>query len=147
MIKYALKCSFGHEFESWFASAQAFDDLRARKLTTCVVCGDPAVEKAMMAPRVRGETTLSPDRAKSSDPSTPMAISPNEAAMAQLRAAVEANSDYVGKDFASKAREMHEGQTVHRSIYGEAKPQEARALLEDGVPVLPLPFTPKNKSN
>jgi hypothetical protein len=70
-----------------------------------------------------------------------------EQAVAKLRAEVEANSDYVGVEFAAEARKIHEGEAPARAIYGEAKLDEAKALIEDGVPVLPLPFTPKRKMN
>ncbi len=70
-----------------------------------------------------------------------------EKALAKLREEVEKNSDYVGMNFASEARAMHEGDTPHRAIYGEAKPEDAKSLIEDGVPVAPLPFTPKAKTN
>ena len=70
-----------------------------------------------------------------------------EKALAKLRQEVEKNSDYVGMNFASEARAMHDGDMPQRAIYGEAKPEEAKSLIEDGVPVAPLPFTPKAKTN
>ncbi len=151
MIKYALKCSQGHQFEGWFQSAGAFDDLLGRGLTSCVECGDTTVEKALMAPRVQTEPKGNLP-AKASVPAaaptgTDLNVSPQEEAVAKLRAHVEANSDYVGSSFAEAARDMHDGVTKPRAIHGEAKVEDARALIEDGVPVLPLPFGPKTKAN
>ncbi|WP_323770935.1 DUF1178 family protein [Antarctobacter sp.] len=140
MIQYSLKCAEGHQFDSWFQSASAYDKLRATGHVACAVCGSDKVEKALMAPRVgHGE----PDKAK--DLTTPK--SPAEQALAQFKAHVEANSDYVGGRFAQEARAMHAGDAPERPIWGEAKRDEAKALIDDGIPVAPLPFTPTRKSN
>ena len=136
MIRYTLKCAADHAFESWFPSAAGFDSLKAAGHVTCPTCGTAQVEKALMAPRVaqgQGELTTPPSDA--------------EKAMADLRRKVEENSEYVGVNFVAEARKMHEGTVPERSIYGEAKPAEAIKLLEDGVPVAPLPFMPARKTN
>ena len=135
MIRYALKCKSGHGFESWFQSADALDALIAKALVTCPECGSGEVAKAVMAPQVRparGQSLATPE-------------SQLQAQIARLREKVEAQSDYVGPKFADEARAMHLGDVPERSIYGEARPEEARALVEDGVPVLPLPFMPGRK--
>ena len=135
MIRYALKCKSGHGFESWFQSADALDALIAKALVTCPECGSGEVAKAVMAPQVRparGQSLTAPE-------------SQLQAQIARLREKVEAQSDYVGPKFADEARAMHLGDVPERSIYGEARPEEARALVEDGVPVLPLPFMPGRK--
>lgn len=147
MIKYALKCSQGHEFESWFASGSAYDDLRARNLTACVQCGDTQITKALMAPQLRKAPKSENAVATPHVAGPAMQISPMEQAIAKMRAYVESNSDYVGADFAKTARDMHNGTADARAIFGEAKPDEARALIEDGIPILPLPFGPKSKAN
>ncbi|WP_412554175.1 DUF1178 family protein [Shimia sp. MIT1388] len=157
MINYTLKCANDHRFDSWFQSAAAFDKLKAAGMVACAVCGDTNVEKAMMAPRVRParsaaakpqETTPAPTPEAASAPG-PLSqpASPAEQALKELRDHVEANSDYVGKDFASEARAMHDGDAPERPIYGEAKVEEAKALIEDGVPVAPLPFNIGRKTN
>ena len=136
MIRYTLKCAADHAFDSWFPSAAGYDSLKAAGHVACPTCGDTAVEKALMAPRVAlGQGDLT---APQSDA---------EKAMADLRRKVEENSEYVGVNFVAEARKMHEGIVPERSIYGEAKPAEAIKLLEDGVPVAPLPFMPGRKSN
>lgn len=135
MIKYALKCEAGHVFESWFQSAEAFDTLKKAGHVTCAVCGNVHVEKAMMAPQVTAKRALS-------EPA-----SETEEKIAALRKHVEENSTYVGGSFAKEARAMHDGDAPARAIWGEAKPQEAKALIEDGVPVAPMPFIPREKTN
>jgi hypothetical protein len=150
MIQYTLKCANGHEFDSWFQSAAAFDRLVSTGMVSCVVCGGAEVEKAIMTPRVRTarravtgpQTPQKPTPGPLSQPA-----SPAEQAMAELRKKVEEKADYVGKDFATEARAMHDGETPTRSIYGEAKMEEAKQLIEDGVPVMPLPFSPGRKTN
>jgi len=143
MIRYALKCSQGHDFESWFQSASAYEKLAGAGMVTCSICGDDKVEKALMAPSVAAESSA-PNKQRA-DLTTPQ--SEMEKAVAELRKKVEENSDYVGLSFAAEARAMHEGDKPHRAIHGEANPDEARKLIEDGVPVAPLPFLPTRKAN
>ncbi|MBW6419372.1 DUF1178 family protein [Celeribacter sp. PS-C1] len=157
MIRYMLKCSEEHQFESWFRSAEAFETLRENGQLSCPTCGKSQVFKAMMAPRVstaRKAESPAPEATTSTPPSQNAPMEPPrpsaeevEKAVAKLRAEVEANSDYVGVEFAKEARKIHEGEAPARAIYGEAKLDDAKALLEEGVPVLPLPFTPKRKLN
>lgn len=147
MIRFSLKCAEGHSFESWFQSGDAFDGLRARGLVTCPACQSSKVEKSLMAPPVQAT------RAKAAAPKAapqPMTNMPDPAlaeAIAKLRAHVEANSDYVGDRFAAEARAMHDGDIDHRPIHGEARADDARKLIEDGVPAMPLPFIPRQKTN
>lgn len=150
MIQYALKCSNGHSFDSWFQSASAYDKLAIAGMVTCAVCGCDKVEKAIMTPRVRpARKAAKVVEEKPQVPTIDVATSTEkiEQALANIRREVEANSDYVGTEFASEARKMHLGDAPERAIYGEAKPEEARALIEDGVPVAPLPFVPSRKTN
>ncbi len=144
MIRYALRCDRDHSFESWFASGTAYDALRAQGHVACPVCGSASVEKALMAPAVAQPAT--PPVAK--PPRVPAPPDPALAAKIEaLRRHVEANSDYVGMSFATEARAMHLGEAPERPIHGEAKIDEARALIEEGVPVAPLPFLPRNRAN
>ena len=140
MIRYTLTCADDHRFESWFASAEAFDRLERAGQLACAVCGSAEVSKSLMAPQVRpaDKSAVAPDGAKRAE---------MEAKLAALRAKVEAESTYVGGRFATEARAMHLGEMPEKPIHGEAKPEEARALIEDGIPVLPLPFRPKAKLN
>ncbi|WP_417587027.1 DUF1178 family protein [Pararhodobacter oceanensis] len=157
MIRYALKCDQDHRFESWFASASAYDTLRKAGHVSCVECGSVEVEKTLMAPAVTAtkapkNTPAAPPAKGSADAparaATEGALStPREAKLAALRRKVEANSDYVGNNFVSEARAMHLGDAPERPIWGEARIDEAKALVDDGVPVLPLPFIPRSKTN
>lgn len=148
MIHYSLKCDRDHRFDSWFKSAAAFETLAKAGHVACAVCGSQSVEKAVMAPRVaRPDGTAAPLPQDAS--AVPMLKRPGtevERAIADLRRKVEANSDYVGTDFARQARAMHDGDLPERSIFGEARPDQARALIEDGVPLVPLPFRPTRKT-
>ena len=149
MIRYALTCSNGHSFDSWFASADAYDGLRGRDLVTCAICGSSAVEKALMAPAVTlpAPSRPHPDAPAPARPDLHSPATPAEAALAALRREIEAKSEYVGVDFATEARRIHEGGAPERAIHGEAKPEEARRLIEDGIPIAPLPFLPGRKTN
>ncbi|MEQ8877170.1 MAG: DUF1178 family protein [Phycisphaerales bacterium] len=153
MIQYTLKCDRDHRFDSWFQSASGFDKLQSAGMVACAVCGSTHVEKALMAPSVRDSRRKAP-QAPDTTPDTPGTSRPlsapsstAEQALAELKRHVEKNSEYVGVNFVREARQMHEGTAPERAIYGEAKPEEARKLLEDGVPVAPLPFLPNRKSN
>ncbi|WP_347311028.1 DUF1178 family protein [Defluviimonas sp. SAOS-178_SWC] len=143
MIRYALTCANDHGFESWFQSAEAFDRLAASGLVACAVCGSDKVAKTLMAPSVR------PARQSTEPAAKPLTTpqNPAEMALAAMRRQIEENSDYVGMNFAAEARAIHDGEAPERSIYGEARADEARKLIEDGVPVAPLPFLPARKTN
>lgn len=132
MIRYDLRCDKGHEFDGWFRSSDGFDSLRAAGQITCTICGSTAVEKALMAPSIPAEKARAAEQ---------------PSALEQLRRHVEAHSDYVGLQFADQARAMHDGDMPRRAIHGEARADEARRLIEDGVPIAPLPFIPRQKTN
>ena len=140
MISYSLKCDKDHTFDSWFASADAFDKLSGADMVTCNICGSTKVQKAIMAPRVSTGKAAETTPLMAPDDHTARAIQ-------EMRKKIEANSDYVGKNFAAEARKMHLGDAPERSIYGEAKPEEAKSLIEDGINVVPLPFMPNRKTN
>ena len=140
MIRFSLKCSQDHSFESWFQSSEAFEKLAAAGLISCIDCGDSHIMKSLMTPKLNTRKTKSKI-------SLTVPMSDKENALAKLKAAVEKNSDYVGMNFASEARAMHDGEQPARSIYGEARPEEAKALIEDGIRVAPLPFMPKRQTN
>ncbi|WP_323786174.1 DUF1178 family protein [Thalassovita sp.] len=157
MIQYSLKCAQDHRFDSWFQSAEAFDKLNTAGLVTCSICGSSDVEKAIMAPRVRPSrntqsaqpdtpsTTPLPDDAPNPSLSTP--ANPAEQALAELKRKIEETSEYVGDKFVREARAMHTGDAPERSIYGEARIDEAKQLIDEGVPLTPLHFVPGRKTN
>jgi hypothetical protein len=138
LIRYTLSCDKDHRFDSWFQSSNAFDTLALGGHLSCAVCGSVAVTRAMMSPSV-------PAKGRASDLKTP--TSDAEKALTKLRKHVEDNSDYVGPSFADEARKMHDGDAPERAIWGEANFADAKKLIEDGIPVAPLPFMPKRKTN
>jgi hypothetical protein len=140
MIRYALLCDREHEFEGWFGASADFDDQQARGLIECPVCASKAVRKAIMAPAVTGAKRRSQDQSPAENQAMMME------AMSRIRRHVEENFDDVGDAFASEARAIHEGRSEDRGIYGQATPTEVRDLMEDGVPVAPMPPEPPKKA-
>ena len=139
MIVYDLVCDQAHRFEAWFGSSSDYDEQQQRRLLQCPICGSASVGKAVMAPAVSAKSNQ-----KGSTPA--LANDDPMARLLMLQRAFEANSDYVGDRFAAEARAIHEaGET--RSVHGEASPDEVRALREDGIPLLPLPFRPRARSD
>lgn len=141
MIRFSLACEKGHDFEGWFRNGEDYETQRKRGLISCPNCNSSKVEKALMAPSVQSS------RKKES---VALAVSAQQkAAMAQLRelaAKLRENSDYVGDRFAEEARKIHFGEADARSIHGEATPEEAVSLIEDGVEFLPLPNLPDEQN-
>jgi hypothetical protein len=141
MIRYDLRCDNGDEFEAWFGSIADYDKQAEAGLVQCPHCGSTHVEKAPMAPAVR--TSRSVEARKERAVAMAMA--------AKVREHIKENFDYVGPRFAQEARKMHAGETEERAIWGEATPEEARELAEDGIPASPLPPalapTPEKKLN
>lgn len=136
MIRYALSCEHGHGFEGWFSASADYDDQAARGLVECPVCGSREVRKQIMAPAVAGTKRPAP-------PADTAKMQAMMGALArEVRDHVETNFDYVGDAFAREARDIHEGRSEKREIYGEATPAEVKKLKDDGVPVAPLPALP-----
>jgi hypothetical protein len=140
MIRYALTCEHDHEFEGWFGSSGDFDDQQARGFIECPICASKAVRKQIMAPAVAGTKKRAQDAAAAGMPAMMME------AMGRMRRHVEENFDDVGDTFAREARAIHEGKAEERGIYGQATPREVRELVEDGVPVAPMPPEPPKKT-
>jgi hypothetical protein len=140
VIRYALSCDQGHEFDAWFASGDAYDDQARDREIACPCCGSATVTKAPMAPAVRTRQT---------EPHRPLDSTERKktyAFLKGLRAHLEANAEHVGPAFPEEARKMHYGETETRSIYGEASLEEAKALHEEGIPAVPLPPLPKDRN-
>ena len=136
MILYDLRCSGDHGFEGWFKDSETFDEQAEAGVVVCPVCGDTAVSKAPMAPR------LSKSRADSDAPK----LAETREALLKLRGEVESNCDYVGGEFAEEARKIHYGETDKRDIYGETSDEEARELTEEGIKVGRIPWIPRTDS-
>jgi hypothetical protein len=156
MIRYTLRCDHGHAFESWFQSSSAYDSQVRRKLVTCPACGSAKVEKAIMAPQIvskKGRESAAPALAAPAEvtapASTPLLMAQERelrTKLKELRDHIVKNADNVGERFPTEARKMHYGDIEHRPIYGEASPDEARSLIEEGVEVTPLPVLPDDRN-
>jgi hypothetical protein len=148
MIKYALACEQAHEFDSWFPSSEAFETQRKRGFVTCPFCNSAKVEKQIMAPSVARTDKALTSPAPEAQPMAVLSERERElrAALRALREHVMKNAENVGKDFVEEARKMHYGETEERSIFGEADLAEAKALLEEGIDVLPLPIVPDDRN-
>jgi hypothetical protein len=171
MIRYALNCEQGHSFESWFANSAAYDKQAKRGLVSCPVCGSTKVEKAIMAPRIQAPSPTRSDAAKPRPPAptaappaplqpppmppippkTPVAMMSTaerelRGKLKELRDHITKNAHYVGPRFSEEARKIHYGEVEHRSIYGEASPEEAKQLHEEGIEFHPLPVLPDDKN-
>ncbi|GGB15772.1 hypothetical protein GCM10011380_01550 [Sphingomonas metalli] len=142
MIVFDLRCTAGHVFEAWFASSTAFDEQREAGRLICPLCGSSEVAKAVMAPAVAAKGNRADDR-----PAADRRAAIRE--LAAKQAALLEHSEWVGSAFATRARAMHLGQEAQATIHGQASPAEAKALVEEGVPILPLPLpvTPPEQLN
>ena len=141
MIRYALSCDGDHPFEAWFGSSSDYDDQAARGLVECPFCGSRNIAKQIMAPAVAGTKKRAADPDMAARVQTMMLQAARE-----VRSHVEQNFDYVGDTFAREARDIHEGRSEKREIYGEATSAEVRALKEDGIPCAALPPAPVDPS-
>ena len=166
MIHYNLRCERGHAFESWFQSSSAYESQEKRKLVGCPVCGSIRVERAIMAPQIVSkkprDSAVPVPAASTPVPSTPVASADVatpastplmmaqerelRAKLKELRDHIVKNADNVGERFPVEARKMHYGDIEHRPIYGEASPEEARSLIDEGVEVSPLPVLPEDRN-
>jgi len=162
MIRYSLICERKHDFDIWFKNSADYGKQAERGLVTCPACGSAEVEKALMAPSLGRGTkkdvhvpmAAGAPTTEASVPvenKTPVAmISPQEqefrTKLKELRDHLTKNADNVGAKFPEEARKMHYGESEHRSIYGEASPQEAKELLDEGVELHPLPVLPEERN-
>ena len=165
MIRYALRCEHDHTFESWFSDSSAYEQQVKRRLVSCPACNSVKVEKAIMAPRIvskkgreRAEPVAAPAPAATETPAvvetpqagaTPLMMAQERelrAKLKELRDHIVKNADNVGERFPNEARKMHYGEIEHRPIYGEASPEEAKSLIDEGVEVSPWPVLPEDRN-
>ena len=162
MIRYSLACERRHAFDIWFKNSADYEKQSKRSLVTCPECGSAKVEKALMAPALgRGankkasvaspEPASPPEQTAPAEAKSPVAMmSPQEkefrAKLKELRDHLTKNAENVGGRFPEEARKMHYGEIEHRSIYGEASPQDARELHEEGIEFHPLPVLPDERN-
>lgn len=150
MIHYQLRCSAEHAFDGWFRDSAGFDTQASMGLVACPECGDTVVNRALMAPRInKHKAVVDPSGTPASRPDAvpdKAAVMPDEvrAVLQKLRAEVERNCDNVGPAFAEEARRIHNGDVAPRGIYGDATPEQAEALAEDGIKVARIPWVPRS---
>lgn len=137
MIVFDLRCVGGHVFEAWFGSSGDYEDQRGRGLLSCPLCGDEGIEKAAMAPAVPAKGGRAGPMAPGDDAARAKMML---AALAKAQAKALETSSWVGRRFVDEARSMHLGDRPQAPIHGEATIAEAKALVEEGVPVAPLPL-------
>jgi len=154
MIVFDLRCGHGHVFEAWFRSSADYASQRDTGLIACPICADTAIDKAVMAPNVsvKGNRAVAaaPHQAKPVEQApVPQEAREMLAAIAAVQAKLLEKSQWVGGAFADQARAMHQGETPHRLIHGQASMEDARALAEEGVAVAPLlvPVIPPEARN
>ena len=156
MIHYQLRCGGGHSFDGWFRDSTAFDQQSAAGLTTCPACGATDVKRALMAPALGKKGRSAPAQIEVEAPQALVEPTPVPAPVAggtlpdglramlqKMRAEVEKRCDYVGNEFAAEARRIHAGESEKRGIYGEASPEDAERLAEDGIEVAQIPWVPR----
>jgi len=143
MIRFALACDQGHGFDAWFSSGDSYDEQIEAGAIVCPDCGSGRVQKAPMAPAVlKGKGKGKGKQAPAEGPGKGDGKQ-TYAFLKGLREHLQANADDVGKAFPEEARKMHYGEAEARSIYGEATPEEAKSLHEEGIPAVPLPPLPE----
>lgn len=158
MIVFDLCCAAGdHRFEAWFASSDSFADQQVRGLISCPICGDSAVRKAVMAPRIGAKSNRqvsvpvqpAAGEQQQADGPAPELVRKLIAEIAAKQAEMLPQSRWVGRDFANAARAMHEGRAAEDLIHGQASPEEAEALRDDGIAAMPLlvPIVPPDLAN
>lgn len=154
MIRFALRCQKGHEFEAWFRNGDTYERQAKRGEVRCPDCGSVKIAKAIMAPSIAKGGPRVPAPAAETPASAPAETVPAPApdsgevhvagklreALREMRHLIEKNAEYVGPRFADEARKMHKGEADERSIYGEASDAEAEALKEEGIEFGRIPW-------
>ncbi len=134
MIKYTLQCKNLHQFESWFRTSDDYEKLNNEKMLSCEICGSNSISKSLMSPRVSSIEKKGINKTLETIPTKEQKL------IKQLKTEVEKNCEYVGDNFNKEARAIHFGDSPERSIYGKTTLREAKSLVEDGIPVTPLPW-------
>lgn len=137
MIRYHLVCPKDHSFEGWFRDSAAYDTQAKKGLLACPTCNSKKIAKAPMAPSISKKAELTEAAAKAKA---------MREWVTNVRKEVEKNAEYVGEKFPDEARAIHHGDAKERQIYGEATLADARDLIEEGIPVAPLPSLPRADS-
>tara|TARA_Y100001958_G_C21098345_1_gene449139 strand:- start:198 stop:623 length:426 start_codon:yes stop_codon:yes gene_type:complete len=141
MIKYNLKCTNEHEFESWFSSSDEFDKLSKKNLLECIYCSCKKIEKSIMAPSISGSMNKKQELMETNIKN----FEDKKNVLLQLRRYIENNFEYVGKDFSKRVREVYYDKKSNKAIYGTATSKEKEELSEEGIDLISIPWI--NKDN
>ena len=140
MIKYNLKCTNEHEFESWFSSSDEFDKLSKKNLLECIYCSCKKIEKSIMAPSISGSMNKKQELMETNIKN----FEDKKNVLLQLRRYIENNFEYVGKDFSKRVREVYYDKKSNKAIYGTTSPEEREELAEEGIDLLSIPWVDKD---
>ncbi|CAN5400597.1 DUF1178 family protein [soil metagenome] len=144
MIRYDLHCQDGHEFDGWFRDSAAYDDQAAAKLVTCPLCGSDKIGKQLMTPGLPAKLNRKSEVKQPVFTGSDARQAQLLAMMRELRQHIEANAENVGSRFADEARKIHYEEVEKRGIFGEATAEDAKALVEEGIEIHPLPRLPED---
>tara|TARA_B100000902_G_C26782063_1_gene655562 strand:+ start:68 stop:499 length:432 start_codon:yes stop_codon:yes gene_type:complete len=138
MILFDLNCDNGHTFEAWFASSEEYEKQTKKKLINCPLCNSNKIKKALMAPNLKGtkKSNKNLEQKKAHEESRKI-----NRKIKELKKFVEKNTEDVGKSFTEEAKKIYYGETKPRSIRGETTKEQAKELLEEGIPIAKLPWS------
>ncbi len=139
MIKYNLKCSNNHEFESWFSDSSEFDKLNKKNLLACIYCSSNKISKSIMSPMV----TVSKKNIKKFS-EIEKTLKREKTKLIEIRKYIENNFEYVGTDFSKKVREIYYDDKSKKTIYGTTTSEERKELLDEGIDLLTIPWVSKD---
>ena len=139
MIKYNLKCSNNHEFESWFADSSEFEKLNKKKLLECIYCPSKKIKKSIMAPML-SVAKKDKENLKKID----KIFRDNKDNLIRIRNYIEENFEFVGKNFSKKVREVYYDKKNNKKIYGTATSKERQDLAEEGIDLISIPWIEKD---
>ena len=141
MIKFDLKCINDHIFEASFDDSSSFENQRKKKLIQCPYCNNSKISKSIMAPNITSKSNNSKKLKRSQE----RIYANYNQQVKKLKKEIEKNYTYVGNKFPEEARKIHYGEKEDKPIYGEATEKESKDLIEEGIPLIRLPFEKKQK--
>ena len=139
MIKYILRCSKDHEFESWFSNSKEFEKLNKRNLLECIYCSSKKITKSIMAPMISCSKNKY-DQVELIDKE----LKSEKHKLLKLRKYIENNFDYVGKNFSKKVRDIYYDKKNRKAIYGTTTTKEREELKEEGIDLISIPWPSKD---
>ncbi len=139
MIKYNLKCSNDHEFESWFSDSKEFEKLNKKRLLECIYCQSKKISKSIMSPMVSVV-----NEKKSEFYKIDKELIDEKKKLLSMRKYIEKNFENVGNNFSQKVREIYYDKKSEKTIYGTTTAKERKELAEEGIELLSIPWIDKD---